>query len=502
MYLRTTKRTNKDGSVVEYFQIAHNERHPKTRKPVAKIIHNFGRADQLDRLELVRLCRSIARVCGLHISDPLAEDVLLPEGEAIGIPPDLKIKQTFALGCPLVIEALWERLGLKKTLNSIEQAPTDRAQNAGGRELSALMPARRCDRGCSRTVDDETRGALIRLRKEQPGWPVWRLVQALAEKQVITPGTTLSLSTAYRILTQEKLDSAALHKRAPVDRRRYEAEFPNDIWQSDIMHGPLVKGTGKRRKAYLIAILDDHSRFITHGEFFSSEKLESWLQVFRQALLTRGLPRKLYVDNGAAFRSRHLERICASLGIALIHSRPYTPQGRGKIERFFRTVRSRFISRLDDQPDTLAQLNERFQHWLETDYLHRVHSVTAMTPFNRFAAHLEMIREAPADLTDHFRKEVRRRVSKDRVVTIDGRLFEAPVQLIGERVTLLFNDDRPERVEIFCKGQSCGLLRPVDLVVNTLVKRTKNGGEEMLAETSTCRPGRLPFDPSADGGGS
>jgi hypothetical protein len=74
--------------------------------------------------------------------------------------------------------------------------------------------------------------------------------------------------------------------------------------------------------------------------------------------------------------------------------------------------------------------------------------------------------------------------------------------LIGERVTLLFNDDRPERVEIFCKGQSCGLLRPVDLVVNTLVKRTKNGGEEMLAETSTCRPGRLPFDPSADGGGS
>jgi putative transposase len=109
-----------------------------------------------------------------------------------------------------------------------------RLYERGGRELSALMPARRCDRGCSRTVDDETRGALIRLRKEQPGWPVWRLVQALAEKQLITPGTTLSLSTAYRILTQEKLDSAALHKGAPVDRRRYEAEFPNDIWQSDI----------------------------------------------------------------------------------------------------------------------------------------------------------------------------------------------------------------------------------------------------------------------------
>jgi hypothetical protein len=143
MYLRTTKRTNKDGSVVEYFQIAHNERHPKTRKPVAKIIHNFGRADQLDRLELVRLCRSIARVCGLHISDPLAEDVLLPEGEAIGIPPDLKIKQTFALGCPLVIEALWERLGLKKTLNSIEQATG--SQVPYERAILAMVTNRLCD---------------------------------------------------------------------------------------------------------------------------------------------------------------------------------------------------------------------------------------------------------------------------------------------------------------------------------------------------------------------
>jgi hypothetical protein len=143
MYLRTTKRTNKDGSVVEYFQIAHNERHPKTRKPVAKIIHNFGRADQLDRLELVRLCRSIARVCGLHISDPLAEDVLLPEGEAIGIPPDLKIKQTFALGCPLVIETLWERLGLKKTLNSIEQATG--SQVPYERAILAMVANRLCD---------------------------------------------------------------------------------------------------------------------------------------------------------------------------------------------------------------------------------------------------------------------------------------------------------------------------------------------------------------------
>src|SRR5210317_1135895 len=116
MYLRTTKRKNKDGSIVEYYQLAHNERHPVTRKPVAKIIHNFGRVDQLDRDELVRLCRSIARVCGLIVTDPLEQGPGHDSGTQALLPGDLKIRKTLSLGCPMVVEALWERLGLKKTL--------------------------------------------------------------------------------------------------------------------------------------------------------------------------------------------------------------------------------------------------------------------------------------------------------------------------------------------------------------------------------------------------
>jgi hypothetical protein len=118
MYLRSTKRTNKDGSIVEYYQLAHNERHPVTRKPVAKIIHNFGRVDQLNREDLVRLCRSIARVCGLLVTDPM-DKMRLEETLPAGLPDDLTIGKTRALGCPFVIEALWERLGLKKTLSDI-----------------------------------------------------------------------------------------------------------------------------------------------------------------------------------------------------------------------------------------------------------------------------------------------------------------------------------------------------------------------------------------------
>ncbi len=140
MYLRITKRTNRDGSVVEYFQLAHNERHPDTRKPVAKIIHNFGRVDQLDRQELVRLCQSIGRVCGLRFDDPLAtiQDPAVP----VGLTSDMRIKQTFALGCPLVIDTLWERLGLKKCLRTIEQAAGARTTLEGA--LLAMVANRLC----------------------------------------------------------------------------------------------------------------------------------------------------------------------------------------------------------------------------------------------------------------------------------------------------------------------------------------------------------------------
>ena len=138
MYLRSTKRKNKDGSTVEYFQLAHNERHPQTRKPVAKIIHNFGRADQLDRQELVRLCNSIARVCGLIVTDPVD-----PVTQSIGFGEGLKIKQTLALGCPLCVEALWERLGLRKTLQDIEK--TAGVQVPYERALLAMVANRLCD---------------------------------------------------------------------------------------------------------------------------------------------------------------------------------------------------------------------------------------------------------------------------------------------------------------------------------------------------------------------
>jgi transposase InsO family protein len=343
-------------------------------------------------------------------------------------------------------------------------------------DLKSLQPKDRCDQGKSRAMDEDTCLSLIELKSQMPALSVPQLIEQMNRT---SPGIVLNNSTVYRFLHQQNL----IHPQAkkPVDRRKFEAELPNDLWQSDVMHGPRVDINGKMRKSYLIAIIDDHSRLIAHGQFYPSEALASYLDAFENALAKRGLPRKLYVDNGAAFRSRHLEYICASLAIALIHSKPYTPQGRGKIERFFKTVRVQFLPGFNGQ--TLTELNEAFDGWLSDIYHQRKHSSTKQSPFERFAANLQCLRAAPDNLYDYFRKVARRKVNKDRSITLNGRLFEAPVALIGKRVELLYHDNQPQQVEVKYQNESFGMLAPVNLNVNCRIKRDKNNNPQIHSHT-------------------
>jgi hypothetical protein len=245
-----------------------------------------------------------------------------------------------------------------------------------------------------------------------------------------------------------------------------------------------VEVAGRMRKTYLFAFLDDHSRLVPHGQFYLSERLASYLDAFEQALLKRGLPRKLYLDNGPAFRSKHLEHVTASLGIALIHASPYKPQGKGKIERFFRTVRMQFLPGF--RGNNLPDLNESFDLWLNDIYHHRKHGATGQSPFQRFTAHMECLRAAPAELKDCFRKHARRRVAKDRTITLNGKLYEAPVALIGKRVLLLFHDNHPEQVEVQYNQQCYGFLTALDLRINARVKRDKNSGTDLEITEKPC----------------
>jgi len=348
--------------------------------------------------------------------------------------------------------------------------------------VKALRPKDRSDRGRSRAMDEDTCQALICLRKEMPAATVTHLIKQMNQRRLVTPGTELKSTTVYRFLHGQ--DLMRLTRSNPVDRRKFEAELPNDLWQSDVMHGPKVDVDGRQSKTYLIAVIDDHSRLIIYARFYLSENLTSYLDAFENALSTRGLPRKLYVDNGAAFRSKHLQYVTASLAITLIHAKPYQPQGKGKIERWFRTVRSRFLPYA--AASTLSELNGALDQYVNQDYHQSKHSATGRTPLDRFTANMHCLRSAPEDLKDHFRKVALRKVNGDRTVTLDGRIYEAPVALIGKRIELLYHQADVEDIEVRYRAKSYGMLRPVDLSVNYRVKRDKNNNPQ-IHDTDAAR---------------
>jgi len=350
-----------------------------------------------------------------------------------------------------------------------------RRYQEGNHNLESLYPVPRNDRGRSRAMDEDTCLSLISLRKDMPKATVPMLMEKMEERDLITPGIILNQSTVYRFLNSNGLMKREVVKK---DRRKFESELPNDLWQSDVMHGPKVEVDGRQKKTYLIAIIDDHSRLIPHAEFYFSEALESYIKCFEDALSKRGLPRKLYVDNGAAFRSNHLEYITASLNISLIHAKPYQPQGKGKIERWFKTIRTSFLPGF--RGSTIEDLNMCLDLWVNDIYHKKRHGSTGQTPFDRFTAKMECLRQAPANLKDYFRNVARRKVAKDRTIVFRGRIYEAPVALIGNQVELLFHEDSLEEIEVRYSNRSYGIARLVDVHVNCRVKRDENNMSDVI----------------------
>jgi transposase InsO family protein len=350
-----------------------------------------------------------------------------------------------------------------------------------GEDIESLKPKRRRDAGSCRSIEPEIEAALLALRRELPDASLPVLLRAARERRIVDRRFAASMQSVYRLFQRH-----GLHRppASVVDRRRFEAEFPGDLWQSDCMHGPRVVVEGKLRKSFLFAIIDDHSRLIPHAQFYLRENIESFRDCLVQAMAKRGLPRRLYVDNGSPFRSHQLRYGCARLGVAVLHSEPGVPETRGKIERLFKTIRMQLLPLLPEEL-TLGQLNERLRAWIEEDYHQRVHSSTGQTPLARYLAHLEALRPAPKDLWDYFRIPVRRKVDKDRTVSLNGTLYEAPLGLIGKTITLLYHKHDPKRVEAFLDERSYGFLTPLNVGINSRVRRGARQSPELITEEPT-----------------
>lgn len=349
---------------------------------------------------------------------------------------------------------------------------------AGG--FDALLPKPRADRGRPRKIPDDVAELLVGIKESYAELPVRGVIAQAVATGAVPAELALAPSTVNRLLVREGLMRP--HPEAPSsnDRRRFAFAHAGQLWMSDVMHGPTVGVAGKgRRKSYLIAFLDDATRVIPYAAFALTESTAAFLPVFKQALLRRGLPERLYVDNGANFRSQHLALVCAKLGVALIHARPYQPQGKGKLERWFRTVRAQLLATLAaEDTASLEALNRRLWAYVEGEYHQAPHrSLEGDTPLERWARAGAGVRfpEAGPELEALFLFEANRRVQRDRTVSLAGVVYEVDAALVGEKVTLRYDPAAPpgRPIELWHQGHRLPDATPLDAYANCFVRRDR-----------------------------
>jgi transposase InsO family protein len=338
--------------------------------------------------------------------------------------------------------------------------------------LDGLKPAPRSDRGCSRIITDSLAEMIETLAKGRPDLDGRGI---LAELRCQCPGHKLpSLSSLYRFLRARGLDQRAAPRRQ--DHRAYAFDLAGDCWQIDVMYGPaLAVRQGSRRKTYLIALLDDATRVVPHAQFYFDQHLRCLKDCLKQALLKRGVPRRLYMDNGKIFRSRMILGVCARLGMQLIHSRPYRPQGRAKLERFFGTVRRGFLRRLDiDRVQGLEGLNRLLFAWIEGQYHIEPHrGLNGQAPLDCWLRLSGGLRPLPreVDVEELFLEQTTRTVAKDGTISFDGKRFEVGPTWIGQRLTVRFDPFDLRCVWIEDPRGQAQPVFPVDLSGNRRVRR-------------------------------
>lgn len=345
--------------------------------------------------------------------------------------------------------------------------------------FEALMPRLRADRGRSRVLTAEQiqrigqdlklypkiplKTLYVRWRKEDPKWP--------------------SLNTVYRFIRQQELGG---QNRSPdpllnAPTKAFEAPMSNDLWMVDFSPGPylLLPGQKNRRLTQLCLIIDDHSRLVVGAAYHWKADTTSFHLTLKDAVLRRGLPYKLYTDRGSPFICEHSRIVCATLGVRLLHAKPYHAWSKGKVERMFLTLQKDFERALPlspNPPTDLGSLNEQLALWLEGTYHCRPHSTTGQAPQARFASHLPHPRtlEDPTKIDELFYTRLRRRVRKDGTVRLGNVLYEVDLSLRNARVQLRFDPQRKHPIDVFYKDRFCGHAKKVDLHLNSQLHLERN----------------------------
>jgi transposase InsO family protein len=332
------------------------------------------------------------------------------------------------------------------------------AYNRGG--FDALRPQERGDKRQPRAFAPEVLQKAIVLREEQPARTTPMLVQLLQRDPDLKLAEQPNIHTLATHLRQLGKTRRLLRAQSRAFTR-FERSHPNELWQGDAMDGPWLPDPNqpaKKRKAYLFCFLDDHSRLVPYAEFFWDEALPRMERVLKVGMLRRGVPKAIYVDNAQVYAANQFAAACATLRIQRIHSKPYCPEGRGKQERFFETVRLQFMPEVAvSAVATLDELNLSFWAWLELIYHQAVHSETGQSPLERYQQGVQDVR--PADhnqLVQAFRWRETRKVRKDGRIELQGNSYRVDAAFIGRTLELRFDPFDLSNLELWFDGRCIG----------------------------------------------
>jgi putative transposase len=250
-------------------------------------------------------------------------------------------------------------------------------------------------------------------------------------------------------------------------RQAFSMPYANDLWQADTMFGPYISEGGAKVQAKLIAFIDDASRLICHAQFFPTDTAWDLISTFRSAIYKRGIPRQLYVDNGSSYSSLELKNVCDRIGCVLRFTPVRDAAAKGKIERFFHTLRMQFLSG-NLNLSSMKELNRQLTRYIEDEYNSRVHSSLSMKPVDRFALDSKRLQFlSPSEENDElFFAEEERVVKNDNTFSFKSNRYETPVHLAGKKIQIRFDRRTMHPLVIYYKNQRMGQAVPLDLIQN------------------------------------
>jgi putative transposase len=330
--------------------------------------------------------------------------------------------------------------------------------------FDALLPRERQDKGSCKSIPPEALKLAAELRQELPARSAERVQQLLAGE-----GYTVARSTLERHLRQQGLSGRKISaEQKQIVSRRFNRQGRNTLWQADLKYGPYLadpRQPNRKVRTYLVAIIDDATRMVVHAEFYASQKLPVLEDTFRKAVTGCGLPDNLYVDNGKIFVSQWLRLACAKLRIRHLNTKAYSPESKGKIERFNRTVEEFLQEARLEKPRTLEQLNGLFRAWLSEGYNHREHSALAgKSPAQAFTQDAKTLRfPSPEALRDAFLWEKTPKVDKSGCISLEGLTYEAGVECIGKKVMVRYDPFDLSLVEVWYSGEKKKLVAPANI---------------------------------------